>query len=208
MKKTMTVVLLALLSLLLAVSCDTAKASDGYEVGKKGPSGGLIVYVNPNAETDGWTYLEAAPADVVVNGTTTFMIGYYYPSNTSSPASFSTEKEIGKGKSNTEKLLETKSYRHTALNYSSTVVGDNDFAPKVASDYTVKGCSGWFLPSLEELKLMWEMKTELGMNAETYLSSTVADSCYVVSTKDIAKQYNEKYIVGNATAAVRCVRTF
>ena len=207
MKKTLIVLMMVLLCAMLFVSCDDS--TDGtYKVGDKGPSGGLIVYVNPNAEADGWTYLEAAPADVVVNGTSAFMIGYYFPSNTSSPASFATDKEIGKGKSNTEKLLETKNYRHTELNYSSALVGDNDFAPKVASNYTINGYSGWFLPSLEELKLMWEKKTELGMKAETYFSSTVADSCYVVSTQNLVKYNNEKCIVGNATAAVRAVRTF
>src|SRR5688572_4959364 len=34
-----------------------------YAAGDVGPAGGYIFYVNPNAATDGWRYLEAAPYD-------------------------------------------------------------------------------------------------------------------------------------------------
>lgn len=34
-----------------------------YNIGDTGPAGGLIFYINPNYETDGWRYLEAAPGD-------------------------------------------------------------------------------------------------------------------------------------------------
>jgi hypothetical protein len=34
-----------------------------YNLRDTGPAGGLIFYINPNAATDGWKYLEAAPAD-------------------------------------------------------------------------------------------------------------------------------------------------
>ena len=31
-----------------------------YSVGDAGPAGGIIFYVNPNYDDDGWMYLEAA----------------------------------------------------------------------------------------------------------------------------------------------------
>ena len=182
-----------------------------YTVGDTGPAGGIIVYVNPNAATDGWTYLEAAPTDAVVGEETTFMFGYYYNGSTpgDSPDTFVTEDGIGKGNSNTAKLLETADKRYTGSSSGSVKV--DNFAPKVASEYSTGSVtSGWFLPSIAELKLMWAMKTELGMNAETYLSSTEISTVSVVTTSDkpVLNSKGDKAITANSKAAVRAVRTF
>lgn len=60
-----------LVALLLLSSCwegfeemyDTGRA-DVYDVGDTGPGGGTIFFINPEYISDGWTYLEAAPADI------------------------------------------------------------------------------------------------------------------------------------------------
>ena len=182
----------------------------GYTVGDTGPAGGIIVYVNPNAATDGWTYLEAAPTDAVVGEETTFMFGYYYDDGTpgGSPDTFVTEDGIGKGNSNTAKLLETADKRYTS--FSSDSVKVDNFAPKVASEYSTGSVtSGWFLPSYAELEKVWAFKTELGMSAATYLSSTENGAVSVVSANDsLYKVGDVKTITLDVKAAVRCVRTF
>ncbi len=135
------------------------------------------------------------------------MFGYYYVTSKPgvSPDAYKTEDGLGKGKGNTDKLLGTADNRYDDTKIEAKKVVN--FAPEVASEYKTESITtGWFLPSLAELKLMWEMKTELDMNAETYLSSTEDGSNYVVSTKDLASYGNEKYISGKTKASVRAVR--
>lgn len=95
------------------------------EVRDVGPAGGLIFYVNPNAATDGWTYLEAWTS----NETGT------YACRTSNVAIDGTLTSIGSGKENTENCMATDEFP----------------AAKVCREATHGGKDDWFLPSKDEL---------------------------------------------------------
>ena len=108
-----------------------------YKVGDTGPAGGLIFYVNPNAAADGWSFLEAAPADLADRR-------YWGTYNNIVAGADGTA--IGSGKQNTRDI----------------VAGDTSFVIKAAdvcSDYSVtrdgKTFDDWFLPSKDELHLMY-----------------------------------------------------
>ena len=100
-----------------------------YAIGSIGPAGGYIFY-DKGSYSDGWRYLEAAPNDLSEP--------YKYGGN----GITNTSTAVGKGKSNTEsivKRLGTGTY----------------YAAKACSDYTYNGYDDWFLPSKDELNLMY-----------------------------------------------------
>ncbi len=131
-----------------------------YAVGQTGPAGGLIFYVNANAQTDGWTYLEAAPADLE-NKYTWGISG-----------SFETETGVGKGKSNTEKL------KNAGL--------ENFPAAEACVSYSEGGCSDWFLPSCDEFKLMYE---NLHKNGQGNFRTGSDGKYHTSSEKPDSKEY-------------------
>ena len=152
MKKTFTVLMGVLFAALLIVSCNDETES-GYKIGSTGPAGGIIFYINPNAESDGWTYLEAAKSDLAGK--------YVWGSN----GVYSTGKEIGDGKDNTRKLIEAKD-ANTSLSFP---------AAEAVWGKTIDGYSDWFLPSKEELHLMYVNLKKGGFDDftnTTYWSST------------------------------------
>jgi hypothetical protein len=120
-----------------AVETTTPAASD-YSIGEKGPAGGLIFYINPNYATDGWKYLEAAPSDCQGEDND-YRITWY---NGTYPETGATATAMGTGMSNTQKIVD--------------IQGNGSYAAKLCSDLTQGGCNDWFLPSKDELNLMFE----------------------------------------------------
>jgi hypothetical protein len=109
------------------------RATEEYEVGAIGPAGGRIFYDKGHV-TDGWRYLEAAPAEAEftadwgaylkeVGGTTT---------------------GIGTGKRNTELIVEFLRRN-----------GENGKAAQLCDSLNIDGYDDWFLPSRDELNLMY-----------------------------------------------------
>ena len=145
-----------------------------WELGEKGPSGGLIFYVHDEPEgfyVEGYgvegqpgffegyyaRYMEYAPDDVLQD--TVWEIGV--------PGSFTdisgTEEGLGLGRKNTAIIIAS----HAAI-----------MPAAVASAVTIEGISGWFLPSKDELALltgsMWGYP-DVNMSGD-YWSSTQYDS--------------------------------
>ena len=138
-------------------------------IGSKGPAGGFIFYDcdldNENGNRDGlissecgWRFLEAAPEDIGragfgyyrhnANGDNLCVNGdvKYYEENC-------TRKEIGYGKSNTEMLVDAmENGAYVSYNGSKQT---GRYAAKMCADYSVNGHDDWFLPSNDELKLMY-----------------------------------------------------
>lgn len=141
------------------------KVAGEYALGDRGPAGGFIFYVNPNYETDGWRFLEAAPGDLgeMTWGTIDFSV-----QGASGTA-------VGTGKQNTIDIVNSDPSDATAAdacaNYN--VVKDG-----VTYD-------DWFLPSRDELE---EIFTNLRLKHignfyvnenneyEAYWTSSQADS--------------------------------
>jgi len=114
---------------------------------KRGPAGGWIFYVNPNAVTDGWTYLEMAAG---VNGWKRW--GAYDIDVDTSPA-------IGYGLQNTANIL--------------AVDSTTDSAAKFCDSYSITNngtlYDDWFLPSTDELiKLIRNLCSGTDENGVTF----------------------------------------
>lgn len=153
-----------------------------FEVGDIGPAGGYVFY-DKGFYSDGWRYLEAAPADLrMVNGIPTvdstideysdetylFIFGYYRETSDGSNVLLSTKTGIGEGYNNTEILVgKMKDVAYTRSSGTGTTV---DYAARLCHEL------GWFLPSSDELNLMDENLYKKGLgsfaNDRRYWSSS------------------------------------
>ena len=140
MKKTLHFCILAVVLIIIALTAckqDPEQASEPekeYTIGDTGPAGGIIFYDKGN-KTDGWRYLEAAPSDININSGVTFPWG--------DDGEFGTQTGIGTGKAN------------TAIIVSQASNTRNNNAAVQCNNYTCGGCDDWFLPSKDELNLMY-----------------------------------------------------
>jgi hypothetical protein len=106
--------------------------TSGFVSGDVGPAGGFIFYENPTYARDGWRYLEAAPFD---------------QSSGAPWACFrraiagARGTEVGAGKQNTADIVAS--------------CGDPSAAASLCANLSVNGIRGWFLPSRDELALMY-----------------------------------------------------
>ena len=170
---------------------------------KHNATGGYVFY-DKGEYSDGWRYLEAAPADLVVvdgvptvdktasgysNGTTGFIFGYYKTTNkgsnlyvngkTTYNSSNCTGTAIGTGKTNTQLLVNAMGAETYSSSSGSTKTAK--YAAKLCDDltYTINGVTydDWFLPSKDELNLMYtQLKTNgLGGFADNYYWSSSED---------------------------------
>ena len=142
-----------------------------------GPSGGYVFY-DKGSYSDGWRYLEAAPARW--SGTTddpTYCFGYYRTTTEKKDnAKVGTETAIGTGKANTSALVAAMGATAYSKEEGS---GKAIYAAKVCSDLklTKDGVvyDDWFLPSKDELNQMYInlKKNSLGgFSADDYWSSS------------------------------------
>ncbi len=122
-------------------------------VGQTGPGGGIVFFDKGNTN-GGWQYLESATSDQ----STGIAWGCYV---TSIPG---TQLTVGSGETNT----------------SLIVAGCNEasFAAKLCNDLVSGGQSDWFLPSRDELNLMYKnlhQNSQGNFTAANYWSSTEFD---------------------------------
>ena len=156
-------------------------------VGDTGPAGGYIFYVNPNYDAEStdnnWKYLEAAPSDLTIanaDGTTSSKIIFGYnmmfdgssyvsqictTENTSDGAT-GENAAIGQGEYNTTKIVQKMSM--AVKNTSNPQGTTSDHAARLCSEYGKDtDYDDWFLPSLEELKLMYTNLYKKGIGSFT-----------------------------------------
>ncbi len=159
-----------------------------YKVGDKGSAGGFIFYdCDADNTTDGgagadglkssdcgWRYLETAPATL----STEYVFGYSRTSETGTNERVGTDTAVGTGKTNTEKLVSSMGDKA----YSSSTGSDKaTYAAKACSDYTYKGFDDWFLPSKDELNLIYEnlcKKKKVSFGNDNYWSSSEVQGYY------------------------------
>jgi uncharacterized protein len=123
-----------------------------YQPGDTGPAGGLIFYVNPNYQKDGWRYLEAAPADQSLGAPW----GCFR-----TPLEGARGMEVGTGRQNTADMLAACSQRGTAAD--------------LCANYVLSGIRGWFLPSRDELALMYRHLRATGIG--DFRDGGMTDNC-------------------------------
>jgi hypothetical protein len=122
-----------------------------YAIGDAGPAGGLIFYINADSATDGWRYLEAAPADQSAGA----RWGCFRTLIAGARAT-----AIGTGRQNTRDMLAACTEPGTAAD--------------LCANYRLNGVGGWFLPSRDELALMYRNLKAAG--ADDFRDSGVADN--------------------------------
>ena len=115
-------------------------------VGDTGPGGGKVFYVQNGSKLGAWKYLEVAPS--TWNGENDPAV----PWCPASPGSLGTSTSTGTGSANTQRIV------------SQCIDTNADFsvAAKVASSYRGGGKSDWFLPSKDELGLLFEARAVFG----------------------------------------------
>jgi len=164
-----------------------------YEPGDIGPAGGFIFYKNPNSAADGWRYLEAAPVDQSAGA----KWGCFRRALTGARGT-----AVGAGKKNTEEMLAACPERGTAA--------------ELCANYSLNGVRGWFLPSRDELALMYRNLKAAGAadfrdegladNWSYWSSSQVsADMAHHIDFPDAGRQhYDDK----DFPRRVRAIRAF
>jgi len=130
-------------------------------IGGRGPAGGIIFYDKGN-KSGGWQYLEAAPEDI--RDECIWRVEYV------NVDAAGIKRGIGSGKQNTKLITtgeERSRYRQSAA-YNCI-------------NYSRNGYRDWFLPSIDELKLMYEnlhMKGLGNFQNYSYWSSSSDDGEY------------------------------
>jgi len=129
------------------------RQSGEYNIGDRGPGGGIIFYVNFTGFTvDGYGtahYLEAAPVN---------MGELAWKSNNHQLTDIAgTKTDLGSGRRNTDLIL---------------AVDQNAPAAKACKDYRGGGLNDWFLPSAEELNLLFRQRALFGISNGRFWSSS------------------------------------
>ena len=101
--------------------------------GDLGPANGFIFYVNPNYATDGWRYLEAAPFDQSAGA----KWGCFRRAIQGARGT-----ALGTGKQNTADIL--------------AACTDHETAASLCVNASINGFADWFLPSRDELAVMYK----------------------------------------------------
>ncbi len=130
-------------------SLGCSSAGGNCVVGDTGPGGGMVFYVQSGTTFGSWKYLEVAPP--TWNGDSDAVVPFCSPTLTSLVTSVLT----GKGATNTSAVI----------TQCGTEGADSFVAAKVASNYRGGGKSDWFLPSKDELSLLFDKRNVMGQIA-------------------------------------------
>jgi hypothetical protein len=154
-----------------------------YELRDRGPAGGWIFYINPNYKEDGWRYLEAAPEDQGTNIK-------WSPDSVAIGVS-AQGVDVGTGAANTSAIVDH--------------YGGADCAAKVCRDYRGGGYDDWFLPSRDELELMYStLDGTISLSFFCWSSTEVDANNAWWYNRALGMEANEK----STATAVRAVRAF
>jgi hypothetical protein len=164
-----------------------------YVPGDVGPAGGSIFYVNPNFAADGWRYLEAAPFDQSAGATW----GCFRQMIAGARGT-----AVGTGKQNTADMV--------------AACTDPATAARLCADLNLNGVRGWFLPSRDELALMYRNLKATGAarfgedgvsDNFTYWASSqqTADMAAHIDFADLGRQHGDDK---DFPRRVRAIRAF
>jgi hypothetical protein len=169
-----------------------------YNVGDTGPAGGIIFY-DRGFVADGWRYLEAAPAGSDFRAEW----GAYTGSgrNTQGRDIPGTSTVVGSGKRNTELIVARLQQW-----------GENYRAAQICVGMDINGYKDWFLPSKDELNLMYQNLHRRGLggfSGYNYWSSSQASIHFAWAQDFSSGSDGGSGSIKEATSiAVRAVRAF
>ncbi len=153
---------------ILLISCPgwvegPALGSPSADVGWIGPAGGYVFY-DKGSYSDGWRYLEAAPAGWSGSAEDPRVLFGYY--KTPSPAAVGTGTEIGTGAANSAALV-SKMGNAAYISRSADMTTNPNYAAKRCEDYVIGEFDDWFLPSKDELNAMFQNLHSIGLGGLT-----------------------------------------
>jgi len=175
----------------------TIKSTTSYALRDIGPAGGYIFY-DKGSYSGGWQYLEAAPVSTEWTGKQWGSYGTLIEG---------TEKGIGTGQSNTTIIV-------TWLNIHS----ETDCAAQLCDALGYGGYSDWFLPSKDELNLMYTNLKVYGVGGfvDTYYWNSSESDCWSSSELNALCAWSQTFYNGHQPCnhdkinanRVRAVRAF
>ena len=171
----------------------TIRASSGgaqsrtYNIGDTGSGGGIVFY-DKGIFSGGWRYLEAAPAETEFTA--------QWGADDRSIAGTGTA--VGNGRRNTQLITERL-----------RVLGENDRAAQLCASLNFDGFNDWFLPSKDELDLMYRnlYRRGLGGFSSTWYWSSSQNVNNGVWGQHYGNGNQSSYFKYN-TYMVRAVRAF
>ena len=173
-----------------------------YSIGDHGPAGGIIFYIDKSNEFK-WNFLEAAPHGWFGEWYGTFNDPELAWGNVGTFSNI-IKTEIGSGKENTKKLLESD-YFSSEDDLPNAIQAVHNYST------TNKGIiyDDWFLPALNELEAMYQTlwKFDIGKldNNGYWTSSEISGfSAWLVDFSRTNTKIESKYIRHN----IRPVRSF
>lgn len=219
-------------------------ADSEYKIGDIGPAYGIIFY-DCDADNDkgnedklrssqcGWRYLEVAPHDVEINGNKIFVFGLqrnnpdgenlfsngttdYILGTDNAEDGTCTGVSIGTGAANTVKLVNAMGFR--AYSSSWGEYSTPYYAAKVANDFVYGDYDDWFLPSLDELEILYNNLIRNGIGdfklkefywsssefTKLYLYDYPADTAWALYTGSGSMDYHLR----SSDFRIRCIRAF
>ncbi|MEO5775620.1 MAG: hypothetical protein ABIQ27_01865 [Flavobacterium sp.] len=174
-----------------------------FAIGDAGPAGGIIFY-DKGSYTEGWRYAEAAPAD----------LAYFEWGCATSSIANSQSSLIGKGLFNTGAIL---NFHDILTNYYTNPIvcsnlNNGTVAAKESLGYQLNGRKDWFLPSEDELALLYtNLHLEsLGNFSNTIYWSSTENDATTVKTIDFTtgESVISLKVPALNTVKVRCIRYF
>jgi hypothetical protein len=125
-----------------------------YKVGDTGPGGGIIFFVDRFNEYSDFTYLEVAPSSTEVERTWATNVN----SNQTTSVTGADLRALGGGHQNTIDIV----------NQSGNVAAT--CAAAYCADLTSGGKSDWYLPSLSEIKMIYDV-VHLNLGVDSFIIS-------------------------------------
>ena len=178
------------LGLVFAIGCskddgkENETPSGSLKVGQS-YQGGIIAYIDETGKHG----LIAAPEDQSPG----IQWYEYGPISDAGVTTGATGTMVGTGKSNTEKIVQTQ--------------GQGNYAAKLCDDLVLKGYSDWYLPSINELDILYRNRNAIGMFYASYYWSSSEYSYYQAWSQNFSdgKQnyYNSYKITANRVRAIR-----
>jgi hypothetical protein len=153
-----------------------------FKIGDTGPAGGKVFYLTDATGKHG---LEAAPADQ-----SSVQWGCYGTSISGADGT-----AVGTGAANTADIVAGCAEANTAA--------------KITDAYVLNGYTDWYLPSQDELNLLYQQKTVVGGFANnTYLSSSEFNSTYAWIQNFVSGVQGFYGNKNDGALSVRAIRTF
>jgi hypothetical protein len=199
-------VVCSILTLLFILACSKSTEPEvGFTIGGIGPAGGHIFY-DKGKSSDGWRYMEVAPAHSEFNADWGTWVG--------NPNDFhsivwhdvpGTQTDIGTGRKNTELII-------AKLNE----LDQTGRAAQRCTALIINGFSDWFLPSRDELNLMYanlHRQSIGGFSGDWYWSSSQVNTIDPWSVSAWGQHFaaGNQYSTGrqkDSQLRVRAVRVF